>query len=73
MLEADRIEISWVPVVAQFSRQNWGPVASKTVSQNEAAGNDKPVVLIPSSVIQQLAQGKIGSYFRYIDRAGYLG
>ncbi|KPW60102.1 Uncharacterized protein ALO80_03520 [Pseudomonas caricapapayae] len=73
MLEADRIEISWVPVVAQFSRQNWAPVASKTVSQNEATGKDKPVVQIPSSDIQQLAQGKIGIYFRYIDRTGNLG
>ncbi|WP_059003368.1 hypothetical protein [Pseudomonas syringae] len=73
ILAGDTITISWVPVVARSFRQDFAPITSKVVTYPDFIGVHDPVVHIDSELIKDLPQGKIGIFYRYIDRAGNMG
>ncbi|SDW54955.1 hypothetical protein SAMN05444064_104252 [Pseudomonas syringae] len=73
ILAGDTVTISWVPVVAKSFRQDFTPIMSKVVSVEEAASGADLVVSIDSELVKGLTQGKIGIFYRYIDRTGNLG
>ncbi|WP_044420381.1 hypothetical protein [Pseudomonas syringae group genomosp. 3] len=73
ILAGDMVTISWVPVVARSFRQDFTPITSKVVTVPEVIAGLDPVVHIESALIKGLVQGKIGIYYRYIDRTGNLG
>ncbi|WP_235662548.1 MULTISPECIES: hypothetical protein [Pseudomonas syringae group] len=73
MLAGDTIAISWVQVVATSFQQDYTPIMSRPVTVIEASKKDDPLVEIDSGLIKDLVQGKIGIYYRYIDRTGNLG
>ncbi|WP_032607000.1 hypothetical protein [Pseudomonas avellanae] len=73
ILAGDTVTISWVPVVARSFRQDFTPITSKVVTVVEVISGVDPVVSIDSALIKGLVQGKIGIYYRYIDRTGNLG
>ncbi|SOQ10531.1 hypothetical protein CFBP1573P_03205 [Pseudomonas syringae pv. persicae] len=73
ILAGDTITISWVPVVARSFQQDFTPIISKVVSVVEVESGGDLVVSIDSALIKTLAQGKIGIYYRYIDRTGNQG
>lgn len=69
ILAGDTVTISWVPVVARSFRQDFSPIVSKVISVEEAEpGAADPLVSIDSKLIKGLVPGKIGIYYRYIDR-----
>ncbi|EPM72249.1 hypothetical protein A584_05967 [Pseudomonas syringae pv. theae ICMP 3923] len=74
ILAGDTVTISWVPVVARSFRQDFSPIVSKVISVEEAEpGAADPLVSIDSELIKGLVPGKIGIYYRYIDRTGNMG
>ncbi|MFA0994505.1 MULTISPECIES: hypothetical protein [Pseudomonas syringae group] len=73
ILAGDTVTISWVPVVAKSFRQDFTPITSKVVTVSEVIAGLDPVVHIDSALIKDLVQGKIGIYYRYIDRTGNMG
>ncbi|WP_057435041.1 hypothetical protein [Pseudomonas syringae group genomosp. 3] len=73
IIGGDTITISWVPVVARSFRQDFTPITSKVVTIPDVIAGIDPVVPIDSALIKGLVQGKIGIYYRYIDRTGNLG
>ncbi|RMR04430.1 hypothetical protein ALP92_102895 [Pseudomonas syringae pv. primulae] len=74
ILAGDTVTISWVPVVARSFRQDFSPIVSQLISVEEAEpGAADPLVSISSELIKGLVQGKIGIYYRYIDRTGNMG
>ncbi|NAT25933.1 hypothetical protein [Pseudomonas syringae] len=74
ILAGDTVTISWVPVVARSLRQDFSPIVSKVISVEEAKpGAADPLVSIDSELIKGLVPGKIGIYYRYIDRTGNMG
>ncbi|GBH10990.1 Phenylalanyl-tRNA synthetase beta subunit [Pseudomonas syringae pv. actinidiae] len=73
ILAGDTVTISWVPVVARSFRQDFTPITSKVVTVPEVMSGVDPVVRIDAALIKGLVQGKIGIYYRYIDRTGNMG
>ncbi|POD79167.1 hypothetical protein BKM17_05915 [Pseudomonas syringae group genomosp. 3] len=73
IIAGDTVTISWVPVVARSFRQDFTPITSKVVTIPDVIAGLDPVVPIDSALIKGLVQGKIGIYYRYIDRTGNLG
>ncbi|UQW72646.1 hypothetical protein [Pseudomonas avellanae] len=73
IIAGDTVTISWVPVVARSFRQDFTPITSKVVTWPDVIAGIDPVVHIDSALIKGLVQGKIGIYYRYIDRTGNMG
>lgn len=74
ILAGDEIRVYWGPVGARPRQDPTVPIASKTLTETEAApGAPEPVVSIPSATIKGLQDGQIAIIYRYVDRTGNLG
>ncbi|RRV07564.1 hypothetical protein EGJ27_10825 [Pseudomonas sp. v388] len=74
ILAGDQLRVYWGPVGSNPRQDPSVPVATRTLTEAEAApGAPDPVVGISSDTIKTLQDGQIAIVYRYVDRTGNLG